>query len=77
MADTKSTENKEQTKSSEENTENKDQGKNSDSKSQKKIEYTLLKNVKYGDTPYKVGEKIEIKPDDLEEFKNAGAIKIE
>lgn len=39
--------------------------------------YKLLKNVKYGDKPYKIGEKIEIADKDLEEFKKAGAIFIE
>lgn len=39
--------------------------------------YALIKNVKYGNTPYKIGDKIAIKPEDLEDFKKAKAIKIE
>lgn len=36
--------------------------------------YKLVKNVKYGSVPYKIGKKIEIKDEDLEEFKAIGAI---
>jgi hypothetical protein len=39
--------------------------------------YTLLKNIKYGNKVYKLGQKINIKEKDLDEFKKAGAIKIE
>lgn len=46
-------------------------------KTKKKIKCILLKNVKYGNTPYKAGEKIQIKEEDFEEFKKVGAIKIE
>lgn len=46
-------------------------------KKEEKILYKLIKNVKYGGTPHKIGEKIEIKAEDLEEFKAAKAIKIE
>lgn len=43
----------------------------------KMMEVTLIKNIKYGNKSYKLGEKIEIKEDDLEEFKKAGVIKEE
>lgn len=39
--------------------------------------YKLLKNIKYGDTPYKIGEKIEIAVEHIEEFVKAQIIKIE
>ncbi|MDF2804124.1 MAG: hypothetical protein K0S61_4027 [Anaerocolumna sp.] len=42
----------------------------------KMIDITLIKNVKYGDQSYKLGQKIEIKEDDLDEFKKAGVIKV-
>ncbi|MDF2804094.1 MAG: hypothetical protein K0S61_3997 [Anaerocolumna sp.] len=41
------------------------------------IKITLIQNIKYGDKAYKIGEKIEIKKDDLEEFKKAKVIKEE
>ena len=40
------------------------------------IEVTLIKNIKYGDSPHKIGEKIEINKDDLKEFQDAKAIKL-
>jgi hypothetical protein len=67
MADTKSTENKD----------TKTEDKISESETKEEIKYTLLRNVKYGSTPYKAGDKIAIREEDLEEFKKAGAIKIE
>lgn len=39
--------------------------------------YTLLKNIKYGDNVYKLGQKIDIKKKDIDEFEKAGVIKIE
>lgn len=39
--------------------------------------YKLLKCVKYGDTPYKAGEKISIADADLEEFESKGIIEID
>lgn len=69
MADTKSNE----------NTEDKEAKPDDDIKKVKAeiTKYKLLKNVKYGSTPYKVGDEIAIKEEDLEEFKKVGAIKIE
>lgn len=39
--------------------------------------YKLTKNVKYGESVHKIGEKIEIASEHLEEFIKAEAIKIE
>lgn len=39
------------------------------------VEVTLIKNIKYGNEPHKIGEKIEINKDDLKEFQDAKAIK--
>jgi hypothetical protein len=39
-------------------------------------EFKLIKNIKYGDKVYKIGDKVKVKPEDLEEFKKAGVIKV-
>ena len=39
-------------------------------------EFKLIKNIKYGDKAYKIGDKVKIRPEDLEEFKKAGVIKV-
>lgn len=41
------------------------------------LKVKLIKNIKYGDTSYKTGAKIEIRKDDYEEFKAAGVIFVE
>ncbi len=43
----------------------------------KKVSIVLVKNIRYNGISYKLGEKIDIKEDDLEEFKLAKAIKEE
>lgn len=50
--------------------------KQTDTKQEEKILYKLIKNVKFGGEVHKIGEKIEIKAEDLEEFKAAKAIQI-
>jgi hypothetical protein len=42
-----------------------------------KIEVKLIKNIKYGKKVYKIGDKVKINKDDLEEFKNAKVIVVE
>ncbi|KHD34418.1 hypothetical protein NL50_17205 [Clostridium acetobutylicum] len=39
-----------------------------------KIEVKLIKNIKHGKKCYKIGDKVKINKDDLEEFKNAKVI---
>lgn len=41
-----------------------------------KIKVKLTKNIKYGNTPYKMGQTIEINEEDKEEFIAAGAIEV-
>lgn len=43
----------------------------------KYIKVKLIKNVKYGDTSFKLGETIGINQDDYEEFKDAGVILVQ
>jgi hypothetical protein len=38
--------------------------------------YKLIKNINYGGTIYKIGDKIEIKDEDLEEFKKVKVIEV-
>lgn len=85
MADTKPNDDKDvkpededkDTKSAGKASDAKEQAKTADSKQEEATLYKLLKNVKYGNAPYKAGEKISIRPEDLEDFKEVGAIKIE
>ncbi len=37
----------------------------------------LIKNIKYGNKVYKIGDTVKVKADDLEEFNKAGVIKSE
>ncbi|UZQ49854.1 hypothetical protein [Clostridium kluyveri] len=41
------------------------------------VEVKLIKNIKYGDIAYKMGDTIKVKEGDIEEFKKAGVIKVE
>lgn len=48
-----------------------------DTKPKEAKRYTLLKNVKYGDTIFKIGDKAELTDKQVKEFKAIGAIRVE
>jgi hypothetical protein len=68
MADKKPTVNKEQIKTEESKAE--------DITKVKKV-YTIIKNVKYGNRHYKIGNKVELTDKEVEIFKVAGTIRID
>lgn len=48
-----------------------------ETKPEVKKKYTIHKNVKYGDTIYKIGDKAELTDKQVKEFKAIGAIRVE
>lgn len=50
--------------------------KQDETKTPKTTDVKLIKNIKYGNKVYKIGESVEVKIEDLEEFKKAEVIKV-
>ncbi|MBV4438592.1 DUF7210 family protein [Clostridium tyrobutyricum] len=50
--------------------------KQDETKTPETTDVKLIKNIKYGNKAYKIGDKITVKTEDIEEFKKAGVIKV-